>query len=380
MRFSEFKLTEKASVQQAVDAGMKGAGASEMLRSLGFDVPSFSLAGLPSTDDNDTGDGGDEGSGFNGKVFVVGDSLAVGIQKASGAPGTAVGGKNAKQVLEFVQDLVNSGNINGSLVILSSGAANSTYERPNGEFQEPDFASVANQLELLKRAGAVVVLVGNGSKQSKWIKNKYGTYRVNFEKVNMNEQLGSLAKKYGAKFLGPLEQYDSTMNTTGDGIHVSGSAYKAMYQAALSMAGPVGSKKAGGISKGSSGAANTGAIQSYLSSKGLDSNQVAGIMANIKHESNFNPGAIGDGGTSGGLFQHHAERFSKMKAAAGSDWQKNWKGQIDFALNEPAGQQYKSLKFTSPEQATKWWTINFEIPANKYAQADIRSRSASQYA
>ena len=137
---------------------------------------------------------------------------------------------------------------------------------------------------------------------------------------------------------------------------------------------------AGNISQGSSGPANVGAIQSYLSSKGLDKNQVAGIMANIKHESNFNAGAIGDNGTSGGLFQHHADRFTKMRQAAGSNWKSNWKGQIDFALSEPAGQQYKSLKFTSPEQATQWWTINFEIPANKYAQANIRSRSASQFA
>lgn len=136
----------------------------------------------------------------------------------------------------------------------------------------------------------------------------------------------------------------------------------------------------GTISKSSGSPANAGAIKQYLVSKGLDKNQVAGIMANIKHESNFDPGAIGDNGTSGGLFQHHAGRFQQMVAAAGKNWKTNWKGQIDFALSERAGAQYANMKFRSPEDATHWWTVNFEIPANKYAQARIRSQSASQFA
>lgn len=377
MRFKEFKLTEKATVQQAVDVGMKGGNASDMLRALGYDAPSFSLAGLPDNSD----DNGESTEGFTGKVYVIGDSIAVGIKDAGNADGVAVGGKNSKEVLRMVIDVASRPDIKGALVILSSGASNSTYERQSGDGQSLDMSPISRQLATLREAGAITVLVGTGSKQSKWFTNKYGTYRVNFEKENVNEQLASAAKANGAKFLGPLENYANGLNSgNGDGIHPYG-AYKELYNAALKLAGPVGSK--GGktsISKGSSGPANAGAIQSYLSSKGLDSNQVAGIMANIKHESNFNPGAIGDNGTSGGLFQHHAGRFASMKAAAGSNWQSNWKGQIDFALSEPAGQQYKSMKFNSPEQATKWWTINFEIPANKFAQADIRSRSASQFA
>lgn len=132
--------------------------------------------------------------------------------------------------------------------------------------------------------------------------------------------------------------------------------------------------------KSAPGQVDPNQVKSYLKSKGLDNNQVAGMLANIKHESNFVPGAVGDNGTSGGLFQHHANRFRNMVAAVGKDWQSNWKGQVDFALSEGPGQQYASLRFNSPEQATKWWTINFEIPANKHAQANIRSQSASQFA
>lgn len=134
------------------------------------------------------------------------------------------------------------------------------------------------------------------------------------------------------------------------------------------------------ISKDSKTPANVDAIKSYLSSKGLDRNKVAGIMANIKHESSFNPGAIGDNGTSGGLFQHHAERFTAMRNAAGSNWKTNWQGQIDFALSEPAGRKYANMAFRSAEDATRWWTMYFEIPANAVKQASIRSQSASQFA
>ena len=131
---------------------------------------------------------------------------------------------------------------------------------------------------------------------------------------------------------------------------------------------------------------NPNEIKSYLSSKGLDPNQVAGIMANIKAESSFDSGAMGDNGTSGGLVQHHDskqdKRFTNMvKAAGGQDrWQKNWKAQLDFALSEPAGARYQGMTFPTPQAATTWWTINFEIPANAQQQAAIRSQSASQFA
>jgi hypothetical protein len=109
-------------------------------------------------------------------------------------------------------------------------------------------------------------------------------------------------------------------------------------------------------------------------------------MANVEAESSFDIGILGDGDTSGGLFQHHDspqdQRFTKMVKAAGgpNKWRSNWRGQVDFALNEPAGQQYRSLSFSSPEQASKWWTINFEIPRDKYNVANARSKEARKYA
>jgi hypothetical protein len=148
--------------------------------------------------------------------------------------------------------------------------------------------------------------------------------------------------------------------------------------AAGAAVGAAPSKQKG--AKGARGPVSPQEISAYLTSKGLTREHVAGIMTNIKHESSFNPAAIGDNGTSGGLFQHHGPRFQAMVSAVGPNWKTNWKGQIDFALSEPAGRQYTSMTFRSPQQAAKWFTLNFEIPANKVAKANDRSRYAGQYA
>lgn len=165
-------------------------------------------------------------------VYVVGDSIAVGIKNASNAEGIAVGGKNPKQVLEMVNDLINSNDLKGAIVILSSGASNATYERPNGERQSFTVGTVDAQLKALKRAGAKIFLVGTGSKKSQTFTNSLGTYFVNFERERVNDQLAAAASANGATFLGPLENFDPGLNSgKGDGIHPYG-GYLSIYQAA----------------------------------------------------------------------------------------------------------------------------------------------------
>lgn len=132
-------------------------------------------------------------------------------------------------------------------------------------------------------------------------------------------------------------------------------------------------------------------IKSYLKSKGFDNNQAAGWLVNIKWESSFKPGAYvasdAGQGQSGGFFGFHDVKngsglFTKMVkfTGGGNNWQKDWKGQLDFAMQDSRGQQYKSLKFDSPGQAAHWWVVNYEKPANTMAQAATRAASASKYA
>lgn len=113
-------------------------------------------------------------------------------------------------------------------------------------------------------------------------------------------------------------------------------------------------------------------ISEYLASK-MDDVHRLGILANIQGESGFDSGVLGDGKTSGGLFQHHATRFTNLVNKLGKNWATDWKGQIDFALSEPAGREYLAKRFKSAEDAAQWFTINFEVPANKYSVAASRA-------
>lgn len=122
-----------------------------------------------------------------------------------------------------------------------------------------------------------------------------------------------------------------------------------------------------------------GDIYQYLISKGLDDVHALGIMANISRESGFRIGAIGDNGTSGGLFQWHAGRFARMQKAI-PNWQNNWRAQVDYALAEKGepGPRYTIMKFSSAQEAADWWMRNWERPA-EYIQSTEGPKIHAEY-
>lgn len=107
----------------------------------------------------------------------------------------------------------------------------------------------------------------------------------------------------------------------------------------------------------------------------LNTAAACGILANIYHESNFNPKALGDNGTSYGICQWHNERWTRMK-----EWcSKNGKdsttieGQLYF-LKYELEVYYKSVlsyiagvpnTAQGAYDAAYYWCVHFEIPANK---------------
>jgi Phage tail lysozyme len=121
-------------------------------------------------------------------------------------------------------------------------------------------------------------------------------------------------------------------------------------------------------------------IYDYIRSKGIDHIHATGIINNMKYESSFNSGAMGDGDTSGGLFQHHASRFSAMKNYVGEGWQTNWKKQIDFALTEGEMKSYLSGNYANAADASREFTLRFERPAHKEQEAARRAGTAEGYA
>ena len=65
--------------------------------------------------------------------------------------------------------------------------------------------------------------------------------------------------------------------------------------------------------------ANMEAAQAYFLSQGYTPVQVAGILANMKDESGFNPAAVGDHGDAYGLFQWHPDRQREFRLWSGHD-------------------------------------------------------------
>jgi hypothetical protein len=118
--------------------------------------------------------------------------------------------------------------------------------------------------------------------------------------------------------------------------------------------------------KGGKNRVPPGEIINYLQEKGMTREQALGAVNNFYYESSFNPGAHGDKtkGHSFGLGQWNRSRGDKMKAFVGDDWATNWKGQIDYMMTERQTKRYMSKDFSSAAEASRDFTIHWEVPAN----------------
>lgn len=119
-----------------------------------------------------------------------------------------------------------------------------------------------------------------------------------------------------------------------------------------------------------------GAILKGLTDRGMPKHIAMGFLINAQDESSFNPAAIGDGGSSGGLFQWHGDRFKALKAYAqsqGKPWQ-DQDVQLDFLVNEelPGSQAGAWAKIQQAEDVPSAAVAvlnHFEIPAERYRTA-----------
>ena len=125
----------------------------------------------------------------------------------------------------------------------------------------------------------------------------------------------------------------------------------------------------------------------YLTNELSLSNAAAcGVLANIEHESAFQPTIFGDKGTSYGLCQWHNERFTALRgycAYLGLDY-RTVEGQMAY-LKYELGTNYVSLLLflqgvdDTPEGAYKaayQWCVQFERPSNMQVKAAARGELA----
>lgn len=119
--------------------------------------------------------------------------------------------------------------------------------------------------------------------------------------------------------------------------------------------------------------------------QGFTEAQTAGIMAGgAAFESGFNPGAVGDNGTSYGLYQHHNERWEAMQRRYGTRYptetQQNEFAAWEISPGGPYADVGRQLRDARTErEAAEIWTRGFERPANADAEAARRGRMAPQY-
>lgn len=129
-------------------------------------------------------------------------------------------------------------------------------------------------------------------------------------------------------------------------------------------------------------------VYKFLTEKiGMNNAAACGVMANIQCESSFRPTAVGDGGTSFGLCQWHASRYSMLKNycyAYGYDYT-SVEGQMNYLKYELENSYrtvlstMKSVPNTSDGAyyAGYYWCVKFEIPANKETVGVTRGNLAS---
>ena len=125
----------------------------------------------------------------------------------------------------------------------------------------------------------------------------------------------------------------------------------------------------------------------YLTTElNLSDAAACGVLANIEHESAFQPTIFGDKGTSYGLCQWHNERFTALRgycAYLGLDY-RTVEGQMAY-LKYELGTNYVSLLMflqgvdDTPEGAYKaayQWCVQFERPSNMQVKAAQRGELA----
>lgn len=107
----------------------------------------------------------------------------------------------------------------------------------------------------------------------------------------------------------------------------------------------------------------------FFMAKGLTRAQAAGIAGNLLYESGFNPGAVGDGGTSFGVAQWHSGRGAAMKSWTVEHGYSStsFKGQLEYLwyeLNHSEGNALGKLRATAtPYDAGMAFQRYFERPA-----------------
>lgn len=146
--------------------------------------------------------------------------------------------------------------------------------------------------------------------------------------------------------------------------------------------GPTQSSGGGNGASTPTGGADAGYVRRTLQGMGWSEAQAAGIAANLQHESNFNPTAVGDGGRAYGVAQWHPDRQAAYKRWSGKDIRQSSLGEqlafVNYELTEgrerAAGGQLR--RTTTADEAAQVVSRYYERPADTEGEARKRAMTA----
>jgi len=142
-------------------------------------------------------------------------------------------------------------------------------------------------------------------------------------------------------------------------------------------------------SDGTAAGETQASIYTLLSEKGYSKAAICAILANMSQESGFRTDALGDNGTSYGLCQWHAGRWDRLNSYCNEHGYdpSSVEGQVaymDYELQNNYSGVYDKLMsvddtIEGAREASKYWTIHYEIPANKEQRAAERAATMETY-
>lgn len=124
----------------------------------------------------------------------------------------------------------------------------------------------------------------------------------------------------------------------------------------------------------------------FLQKRGWTLAQAQGIVANLQHESSFNPGAIGDGGKAYGIAQWHPDRQAEFQTFTGKPIQgsslEDQLSFVDYELRQGKEQSAgkRLMATTDAAGAARAISMFYERPADREGEAVKRAATAAKLA
>jgi len=144
-----------------------------------------------------------------------------------------------------------------------------------------------------------------------------------------------------------------------------------------------GARSSGPPAAGSPAAGVAQQAHDYFRGLGYTEEQTAGVLARINRESGFAPNAVGDDGTSYGLFQYHAARLAAIRARYGTATptaaqQLEYAGwELSQGPEAATGAALRGAK--TAEQAGMVFTSGFERPSDTAGESMRTGADAGAY-